>query len=303
MNVQLGPTVGSDEDVVRTRDRSAELSHHPPFEVHVDPDPLGWWDGDPCEEVLNGDADGTLDSSGRESQAALDREPDCAACTCRARPGKLPAEVAAQQEVTLRRIPAAAQGGPGGHMNRVMAGGVLGALVMLGWLVVADGVFGLRRSVDTDQLEDERAVYEFLVEHVRVPGRYVANPAVVPEQGFPGDAPIFAVHYTGLGHADAGREMLGSLIVLLLASFLGAWLLANSSQSVRSRYGWRVAFFGAVGLVAALLGFGTRFGLAAYSMTDALALAAHDCAAWVLAGLVVALVVRPVEGMDAGRSN
>jgi hypothetical protein len=44
----------------------------------------------------------------------------------------------------------------------------------------------------------------------------------------------------------------------------------------------------------ALAGVGARFGLAAYSMDSALALAGHDLAAWVLAGLVVAALVKPI---------
>jgi hypothetical protein len=154
-----------------------------------------------------------------------------------------------------------------------------------------------------NQLRDERVVYYFLVEHVSEPGRYVLNPLVVPEQGFPGDDPIFAVHYTGLGHDDAGQEMLAGLLIAFLSAAAGAWLLANASSRVRSRYGSRVGFFAVIGLVAVLLGVGARFSLAAYSLSSALTLAVHDLAAWVLAGLVVASLVKSATDDGAAQAR
>ncbi|MCG6956647.1 MAG: hypothetical protein LJF04_11725 [Gemmatimonadetes bacterium] len=179
-------------------------------------------------------------------------------------------------------------------MKRVLLAGLLGGLTMMVWLVVVDGLFGVKRDIEMNELRDERTVYSFLVAHITEPGRYVVNPEVVPEQGFPGHDPIFAVHYTGLGHADAGKEMLAGLLVALLSCTLGAGLLAHASVRVRSRFATRLGFFTGIGLVAALLLLGARFGLASYSMGDALALATHDLAAWVLMGLVVAGLVKPV---------
>lgn len=178
-------------------------------------------------------------------------------------------------------------------MKKVLLGGLAGGVVMIVWLVVADGLFGLKRSIDMHQPRNERVLYDFLAEHITQPGRYVLNPEVIPDRGFPGDDPIFAVHYTGLGHADAGKEMLAGLVLALLSAAAGAWLLDNASSRVRSRYASRVAFFTVIGVAAALLGVSARFGLAAYPMSSALGLAAHDLAAWVLAGLAVARLVKP----------
>lgn len=177
-------------------------------------------------------------------------------------------------------------------MRRVLVAGLLGGLVMILWMIVADGLLGFKRGIEMKQLPQERTVYAFLVDHVTQPGRYVLNPEVVPERGFPGQEPIFAVHYTGLGHADAGQEMLVGLLVLLVSPIVGAWLLSNGSTRVLARYGSRVAFLTAIGVVVALLGIGARFGLATYSMGDALLLVIHDLVAWLLASLVVAGMVR-----------
>ena len=179
-------------------------------------------------------------------------------------------------------------------MKRVLLAGLLGGLVLIVWLFVVDAILGFSRAIDMNQLPEERVVYAFLVEHVEEPGRYVLNPEVLPEQRFSGDDPIFGLHYTGLGHDDAGQEVLVGLVVMLLSPIAGAWLLANSATRTLSRYGRRVAFFGMIGVVVALMCLMARFGLARYSLGDASAWAIHDLAAWVLAGLLVSWFIRPV---------
>lgn len=178
-------------------------------------------------------------------------------------------------------------------MRKVLVPGALGTLVMIGWLVVVDGLLGFKRGIELGQLREERAVYAFLSDHVAVPGRYVLDPEVVPGRGFPGDEPIFSVHYTGLGHDDAGQEVIAMLTILLVSVMLGALLLANASNPILASYASRLGFFAAIGVVAALFGIGARFGLAAYTLGDASLLAVHDLAAWILAGLVVARLIRP----------
>ena len=178
-------------------------------------------------------------------------------------------------------------------MKNVLISGLLGALVLIGWLVVVDGILGFKRGLEMDQLSNERQVYEYLSNNVTEPGRYVVNPEVTPDQAFPGDDPIFAIHYTGLGHDDAGQEMLVGLVVILLVPVLGAWLLRNASRRVLCRYGSRVLFFAIIGIVVALFGVVNRFGLASYTFGDAVILGVHDFTAFALAGLVVAWKVTP----------
>lgn len=174
---------------------------------------------------------------------------------------------------------------------------------MIIWLIVADGILGLKRNIEMSQLPDERVVYAFLSEHVSEAGRYVLNPEVLPDQRFPGDVPIFAVHYSGLGHDDAGQELIIGLVIALLAPVVGAWLLGNASTRVLSRYGSRVLFLATVGIVVALLGISARFGISAYTLGDAVALGVHDLAAWVVAGLVVAWKVGPAREREQTRAG
>lgn len=135
-------------------------------------------------------------------------------------------------------------------------------------------------------------MHAFLGEHVPEPGRYVVNPEISPDLAFPGDDPVFAVQHSGLGHADAGQEILVGLVVMLLAPVMGAWLLSNTSSRVLSGYGSRLLFFSMIGVVFTLFGVMARFGLARYPLGDAVALSIHDLIAWVVAGLVVAWLIR-----------
>lgn len=181
----------------------------------------------------------------------------------------------------------------GGSLRRTIVAGLLGTVVLFVWFVVVDGFLGFERNIQMRQLDDERAVYAFLAEHVRTPGRYVCNPEVLPEQRFPGNEPIFSVQYSGLGHADAGQEMLVGLIIMLVAPFVGALLLAGASNRVLSKYSTRLLFFSGIGVVMALFGVMERFGLASYPLGPAAALSLHDLAAWVVVGVPVAWLVKP----------
>lgn len=178
-------------------------------------------------------------------------------------------------------------------LKKVIVAGLLGGVVLVIWFVVIDGFLAFKRGIEMHQLADERAVYAFLVENVPGPGRYVVNPEVSADQAFPGDDPVFAVQYSGLGHADAGQEMLVGLLVMLLTPIVGAWLLSNASSRVLSGYGSRLFFFSVIGVVFTLFMVMARFGLARYALGDAVALSTHDLVAWVVAGLVVARFVRP----------
>ena len=183
--------------------------------------------------------------------------------------------------------------------KRIILAGLLAGVVLLVWFIAVDGMLGFKRSIEMNELSTERTVYAFLTEHITEPGRYVCNPEVLPEQRFPGDDPIYVVQYSGLGHDDAGQEMLAGLVVMFLAPLLGAWMLAGASRRVLSAYGRRLLFFAGIGLVVMLFGIMARFSIGGYPLGDALALSLHDLVAWVVAGLVIAWIVRPVPARDA----
>lgn len=131
----------------------------------------------------------------------------------------------------------------------------------------------------------------------------MCDPEVLLEQEFPGEDPIFVVQYSGLGHDDSGQEMLVGLIIMFLAPFLGAWILTNASNRVLSGYGSRLLFFTGIGSVISLLSIMTRFGIGGYPLGDTLALTLHDLIAWIMAGLLISWIIKPVLKASATKTD
>jgi len=177
--------------------------------------------------------------------------------------------------------------------SRVIVSGLLGGLVLILWTFVINGVLGFKSRMDMKQVPDERAVYEVLRAHVTEPGGYVCNPALTGVGRFPDRAPVYSIRYSGLGHGEAGQEVLAGLLVFLAAPIVVAWLLSAASDRVLSSYRRKLLFFVAVGVLVALVADVARFGIGGYTMGDALLVAASDLAAWTLVGLVVAWRMRP----------
>jgi hypothetical protein len=177
--------------------------------------------------------------------------------------------------------------------KRIILATLLGGIVFFAWFIVFNAMLGFKRGIEMNELATERTVYAFLGEHITEPGRYVCNPEVVPGQGFPGSDPIYVVQYSGLGHDDAGQEVLIGFIIMFLAPLTGALLLANASSRVLAGYGTRLLFVAGIGVVMALFSLMMRFGLGGFPLVEALMLTVHDLLAWIVTGLVIAWLVRP----------
>lgn len=182
-------------------------------------------------------------------------------------------------------------------MKRVIVAGVLGGVVLMVWTFVVNGVLGFQAGIDMKRIPAERQVYELLEEHIADPGRYIFNPEVTPEERFPDGQPVFSVLYSGMGHESAGGLMWVGLMVFLLAPMIGAWMLTQTSERVKSSYGRKVLFFVAIGLLLALFGDLPRFGIGGYPAKDAIAFAMNHIVVWTLVGLVVAWRIQPQKAI------
>jgi len=182
-------------------------------------------------------------------------------------------------------------------VKKIIAGGLLGWVVLIVSIFLSNGVFGLNSAIDMKRLVNEEWVYAVLKESVKQPGGYSVNPPMESPRGpFPDDEPVFSIHYSGMGHEAAGRIFIVNLAIALAASLIAAWMLAVTGERVLSRYWRRVLFFAAIGLLFALFGDMMRYGIGAYSLNHALIFAAQDLACWTLAGLAVACCVKPETG-------
>jgi len=177
-------------------------------------------------------------------------------------------------------------------LNRIVAAGAGGALVLVLWAFVSNGIFGFKSRVDLNRIPDEGRVYEVLKESIVSPGAYILNPTPVPGVGFPPGEPVFSIRYSGMGHEAAGRMLLLDLAVALVAPTLAAWLLSLASDRVLNRYWRRVAFFAVIGLLVAVFSDLPKAGIGGYPLSSVLLLSAYDVASWTLCGLAAAWLIR-----------
>ncbi len=183
-------------------------------------------------------------------------------------------------------------------MKKVISAGLLGGVVLIMWTFAINAILGFQASIDMKQVPAERQIYEVLRQHITDPGRYIFNPELTSEGQVRGKEPVFSVLSGGMGHGSAGSLMMVELVVFFLAPMIGAWLLSQASERVRSSYPRKVLFFAAIGVILALFSDLMKLGIGRYPVNDALAFAASDIVAWTLVGLVVAWRIQ-APGVDA----
>jgi hypothetical protein len=182
-------------------------------------------------------------------------------------------------------------------IKKVIVAGLLGALVLMMWTFLVNGIFRFKVNMDMKQIPNERQVYEILKENIVEPGRYACNPELTPERRFPEGEPVFSVLYGGVGHEAAGSHMLFGLIIFLLSPMIATWLLSQTTEKILSSYSRKVLFFTGIGLLYALYGDLTSFGIGDYPLSDAIIIALHNIIVWIVIGLVVAWRLKPEESV------
>ncbi|MBN2070138.1 MAG: hypothetical protein JW814_01675 [Candidatus Krumholzibacteriota bacterium] len=183
-------------------------------------------------------------------------------------------------------------------IKRVIVSGLLGTLALIILTVLVNGIFGLKSRLDMRPIQNERLVYELLKEEITEPGRYICNPAGNPQTGFPPGEPVFSILYSGFGHEAAGRMMIFGLVLFLLAPMIAASMLSQASERVLSSYWRKVLFFVGIGLLFAVFGDMTRYGIGEYPLKEALTVAGYHILAWTLTGMAVAWRMRPEKDLS-----
>ncbi|MBN2184669.1 MAG: hypothetical protein JW746_05030 [Candidatus Krumholzibacteriota bacterium] len=177
--------------------------------------------------------------------------------------------------------------------KKIIFSGLSGGLVLIILTFVINGLFGFRAGIDMKQIPNERLVYETLKDNILEPGRYICNPEGSPSAGFPRGEPVFSVMYGGVGHEAAGKNMIVGLVIFFLAPIIASWMLSTASERIISSYPRKVLFFAGIGLLFAVFGDLSNFGIGSYPLRDAFILAAHSIFIWTLAGLAAAWQIKP----------
>ena len=174
-------------------------------------------------------------------------------------------------------------------LKNVFLAGLLGALAMIVFSFLVNGVFGLHSRLNMKPLRTEREVYEVLKKEVTQPGHYICNPALTAEGRFPDSDPVFTIINSGFTHGAAGTSVLKDLGLTLLTALIAAWMLAMASPRVLASYARKTLFFVLIGLL-----FGLLTGIRSdYPPADALLKAIYEFMFWTVTGLVVAWRLRP----------
>ncbi|MBX3373752.1 MAG: hypothetical protein KF817_07945 [Phycisphaeraceae bacterium] len=194
-------------------------------------------------------------------------------------------------------------------MSRILLGGVLGGIAMFLWGALIWMGFGLPMKVIAN-LPDEPAVMNVVRETVTRHGVYWF-PGFPEEPAGATDEVKKAVrdtwmekHRTGpIGllivvpdGVDAAQPifMIRGLAILVAASFLAAILLRAAAGSVRTWVG-RAGFVTMLGAIVALSADGANWNWWHYPDDFTLLMAFDRLGAWLIAGIVLATVVKPAR--------
>jgi len=188
-------------------------------------------------------------------------------------------------------------------LKRVIIAGLLGGLVLILWTFIVNGIFGFTSSIDMKKIENERLVYQTLKENITKPGRYICNPEIATDEGFPSEDAVFSIHYSVIGHGSAGMLAFVGLIIFFIVPTIAAWMLSMTSEKIQSSYSRKVLFFTAIGLLFAFFGDIKDFGIHGYPLNDAIILAMHSILVWTVIGLVVAWRIKPQPEVPKSRNE
>ena len=184
-------------------------------------------------------------------------------------------------------------------MKKIFISGLAGAVVLLVWTFILNGLLGFNARLSMKQVPYEQKVYDMLKATISEPGRYLCNPALTPDGRFPENEPVFGIHYSGVGHEAAGLGALFGLLQFLIVPFIGAWLLSKTCDHFQSRFINRLWFFVVIGFLVAITGDLSSFGIGGSPLTVALIFAARTMVTWVLIGTVIATLMRPQQQAES----
>jgi len=179
--------------------------------------------------------------------------------------------------------------------KKIFISALVGAIVLMVWTVVVNGIFGFNARLNMKHPPNEREVYSFLKATITEPGRYLCNPALTSDGRFPDNEPVFGIQYSGVGHEAAGLGAILGFLQFLIVPLIGAWMLSKTSEQFQSRFINRTLFFVIIGCLLAITADLGSFGIGGSPLTVALLFAARTVVTWTILGLVIASIMRPAH--------
>jgi hypothetical protein len=179
--------------------------------------------------------------------------------------------------------------------RRVVSAGLFGGVAGVLWTVLSMGLVPVRDSMGWKEVPNEEVVLQALDDNLTETGLYLVPGHSPPDSLFRArhDAgPLFRVHSLPDGTEGPIRPLI-SILSLLLAPLVPAWILVQACRHGSPSFGMRVAVVASFGVFLALTANIQLWGMELYPLTYSLLMSANGIVTWLVIGFVMAWRVRP----------
>jgi hypothetical protein len=184
--------------------------------------------------------------------------------------------------------------------RRVVSAGLFGGVIGILWTVLSMGLVPLRDSMGWKEVPNEETVLQALDANLTEAGLYLVPGHSPPDSLFRArheTGPFFRVHSLPNGTEGPIRPLI-SILSLLLAPLIPAWILVQACRHGSPSFVMRVGVVASFGVFLALAANIQLWGMELYLLTYALFLSANGILTWVVIGLVLAWRIRPRKRLN-----
>jgi len=179
--------------------------------------------------------------------------------------------------------------------NRILAG-ISGGIVLFVWTIVSFGALPFRNTMAMRKVDNELQLHEILKNTVVDPGVYLVlrdlpDDPELHEAFYSG--PTYRIEYPGGGHESGLGMLIFTVLLFLTMPVVPAWMLTLTNEKVLSRYSSRVLFITGFGILLGIFGEGFRYVFESQPLDYSVFLGLNAVVGWLLAGLVIAGIMRP----------
>jgi len=180
----------------------------------------------------------------------------------------------------------------------VVVAGLLGAIVMVTWLVISNAMIPYKSSLIHRQLplDAQLEIHQALRSHITENGTYSVPYLSIEQEEEIADyrsQPVYSITYQGVTHGEGAPMTLTPFLVALVVPMLAAWMLSVTTDRIRSVYLLRVLFVVAIGVIIALFDDVLQMSFGPQPKDYLAFLAVNHLVCWTLVGLVLAWRLKP----------
>ena len=179
--------------------------------------------------------------------------------------------------------------------RRVITTGLLAGVLCLVWTSISNGLIPIRHELGYKEVPGEAELLQILDAHLDETGLYLVPNDAPPDSLFRAryeSGPIYRIHSLQAG-AGGTPHVAISVLALLFAPIIPAWLLSLLCERRPVGYGRRVLLVALFGVFVALFSDLRQWGMELVPLNYALFLAASSVITWIVVGLFLAWRIVP----------